>query len=148
MRTTKRPAATAFLSALAMLAAGTLWASHALADDAVVPEPGAAGEIAGGTEHGVCSAVPFSQARIVVGEGGARLLVVTLPADTRGVHLEPYVYVMQPDYWAIGVVHCDGDDGAVAGTVPEVTFGLAGYLGRRGIEVVGVGQTVKLDIAP
>ena len=65
MRTSKRPAAAAFLSALAMLAAGTLRASHAHADDTVVPEPGAAGEIAGGTEHGVCSAVPFSQARIV-----------------------------------------------------------------------------------
>jgi hypothetical protein len=54
------------------------------------------------------------------------------------IRLEPYVYVMQPEYWAIGVVACRSDgslEAALRTAVAELALG--GTVGTVGIEVVG-----------
>lgn len=82
----------------------------------------------------------------VTGAGDARRVVVTVapPVPPAAAHLQPYVYVMQPEYWAIGVVACaDEDAAAVEGAIVTIELLLAGSMGTRGIEVLGASSELK-----
>ena len=86
-----------------------------------------------------CEPVDFAKAGIA-GEGGARELEVTVEGvgASDEILLQPYVYIMQPEYWAIGVVACKGSGASqAAGRTVVVRMSLAGTIGRKGIEVVG-----------
>ncbi len=121
----------------------------------LLPFAAAAEEIANGgwpPAHGgeivapeACRPIDFLTTE-VTGAGDARRLVVTVapPVPPAAAHLQPYVYVMQPEYWAIGVVACSGEaGGAVAGSFVTIELLLAGSMGTRGIEVLGASAGLK-----
>lgn len=140
---------------LAALALAVLLPSAALPASAEetlqIPLPGTATA----PEGQDCEPVDFVTVE-VVGAAGSRAVVVTISeADARRgtVHLQPYVYVMQPEYWSIGTLVCRPTGAAADAAPPPVTraeLAIEGSIGTRGIEVLGrTGATVRrFDLRP
>ena len=88
----------------------------------------------------VCIAIDFKTAELV--KVGDRItLKVTGEAPHAGLSIEvrAVMYVMQPDYWQMGLVACHPETVTAAGPpVPfEVAINVGGSVGRKGIELTG-----------
>ena len=82
---------------------GVLVSAPAEASDPLAAPAGAPA-----VEAGVaCAPVGFMRATIG-GDRGSRTLavIVTVAGERVEIRFQPYVYVVQPDYWAIGVLAC------------------------------------------
>ncbi|MEU8609381.1 hypothetical protein AB0C29_15400 [Actinoplanes sp. NPDC048791] len=63
------------------------------------------------------------------------------------VSLNPLRYVQKPEYWGIEVVGCMPPIGQPAIVPYVVELNLAGYIGTRGIEVIGASHTERIELA-
>ena len=73
----------------------------------------------------------------------------TKPLFNMQVQLVPLVFIRQPEYWGIEVVgSLPGGIGLPALAPYEVSLPLAGFLGTRGIEVIGASRVQRFDISP
>lgn len=97
-----------------------------------------------------CRLVEFEHAFVTNNGPAGRVLVVkgTAPSTRMDVFLSHRVYPETPDWWGIEVV------GALPGGICltesrefETAIPLDAIAGRRGIEVIGAGSTVKLELA-
>ena len=93
----------------------------------------------------VCVPVDFKTVEIA--RAGDRItLKVTGEAPHAGLSIEvrPVMYVMQPDYWQMGLVACRPETVTASGPpVPfEVVINVGGSVGRKGIELSGRPGTV------
>lgn len=77
------------------------------------------------------------------------ILVVsgTKPYFNMKVTLQPLTYIRQPDYWGIEVVGSVGGIGLPALAPYTVSLPLAGFIGKRGIEVIGASRSERHDIS-
>ena len=64
------------------------------------------------------------------------------------VTLEPLIYIEKPDYWGIQVVACMDGLGLPVVTPYSVVRELQGCIGHKGIEIIGAGNSVKVDVPP
>lgn len=69
------------------------------------------------------------------------------PWLTMEVLLAPYVYVDQPDYWAIDLVGCQSGVGLPVTSPFSVTL-QADTLGKLGVEVRSASRTERLQVPP
>lgn len=88
----------------------------------------------------VCVPVDFKTAELVK-SGDRILLQVTGEAPHAGLSIEvrSVLYVMQPDYWQMGLVACHPEEVSPGGPpVPfTVDINVAGSVGRKGVELSG-----------
>ena len=94
-----------------------------------------------------CRLVPFDNASIHPGFAGDFFLVVsgTMPNMNMTVDLHPVVYIQQPEYWVWEVVGCV-DGFVLPATAPfSVAKAIGGAMGTKGIDVVGDGQSLRLE---
>jgi hypothetical protein len=77
------------------------------------------------------------------------ILVVsgTKPYFHMKVTLSPLTYIQQPEYWGIEVVGSVGGIGLPATAPYSVSLPLAGFIGKRGIEVIGASRSERHDIS-
>lgn len=105
--------------------------------------------VAAGSAPLHCAPIAFARAEISTGDSG-KALVVTVEAvsPNEEIRLQPYLYVMQPEYWAIGVVACrSAAPSTESSRVVVAEMPIAGSIGRKGIEVLGgSGRSVKFDL--
>jgi hypothetical protein len=64
------------------------------------------------------------------------------------VSLNPLRYARPPEYWGIEVVGCMPPVGQPAIVPYVVELDLAGFVGTRGIEVIGADHTERIELAP
>jgi hypothetical protein len=66
--------------------------------------------------------------------------------DSLGVELHPVTYIVQPEYWVIAV-DFDSADALFQSITPyTVSHSIKGFVGTRGIEVVGQGKSIRIDV--
>lgn len=64
------------------------------------------------------------------------------------VSLRPHIYIQQPEYWGIEVVGCLPGFGIPALAPYTVALRLTGFLGKKGIEVIGATSSEKIEVPP
>jgi hypothetical protein len=69
------------------------------------------------------------------------------PFANMQVSLNPLRYVQKPEYWGIEVVGCIPPIGQPAIVPYVVELNLTGYIGTRGIEVIGANRTERIELA-
>lgn len=69
------------------------------------------------------------------------------PFANMQVSLNPLRYVQKPEYWGIEVVGCMPAIGQPAIVPYVVELSLSGYIGTRGIEVIGASRTERIELA-
>ncbi|MDQ3588954.1 MAG: hypothetical protein M3392_01710 [Actinomycetota bacterium] len=62
------------------------------------------------------------------------------------VSLRPRTYIQQPEYWGIEVVGCLPGFGLPALAPYTVSIRLAGFMGTKGIEVIGATRSEKIEL--
>lgn len=70
------------------------------------------------------------------------------PWITIEVHLVPLIYTRRPEYWGIEVIGCSRGIGLPQEASYQVTIGLNGILGTKGIEIIGAGKPEKHAVPP
>jgi hypothetical protein len=69
------------------------------------------------------------------------------PFANMQVSLNPLRYAQKPEYWGIEVVGCMPPIGQPAIIPYAVELNLTGYIGTRGIEVIGASHTERIELA-
>ncbi len=69
------------------------------------------------------------------------------PFANMRVSLNPLCYVQKPEYWGIQVVGSTPSIGQPAIVPYVVELDLTGYIGTRGIEVIGASHTERIELA-
>jgi hypothetical protein len=72
----------------------------------------------------------------------------TMPYLNMEVSLRPRTYIRQPEYWGIEVVGCLPGTGIRVLTPYTVFLRLTGFLGTKGIEVIGATRSEKIEVPP
>ena len=70
----------------------------------------------------------------------------TKPYLNMEVSLRPRTYIQQPEYWGIEVVGCLPGFGLPALAPYTVSIRLAGFMGTKGIEVIGATRSEKIEL--
>ena len=97
-----------------------------------------------------CRLIDFEEVDVVTLEifPPQHVLIVsgTKPYLNMEVSLRPRTYVRQPEYWGIEVVGCLPGFGLPALAPYSVSIRLAGFMGTRGIEVIGATRSEKIEL--
>jgi len=99
-----------------------------------------------------CRVIDFERADVVslmIYPPPPPMLVVAgeKPFANMQVSLNPLRYLQKPEYWGIEVVGCLPPTGQPAIVPYVVELNLTGYLGTRGIEVIGANHTERIELA-
>ena len=98
-----------------------------------------------------CGLMPYTKATIVPGFiNDTWFLVVEGKKNWSNIQvtLNPYVYILRPDYWEIEVVGCMSGVGSPVQLPYSVTIPLDGITGHKGIEVIGATKREKILVPP
>jgi hypothetical protein len=97
-----------------------------------------------------CRLIDFEEVEVITLESfpPQYVLVVrgTKPYLNMEVSLRPRVYIRQPEYWGIEVVGCLPGIGLPALAPYTVSIRLAGFVGTKGIEVIGATHSEEIDL--
>ncbi len=97
-----------------------------------------------------CRLISFDKAEVVTLESDPPQYVLTVSGTTPWGHmtvdLMPLIYIQRPEYWGIEVVGCMKGIGIPVMTPYEVSMNVTGFLGTKGIEVIGADRSEKIDV--
>ena len=97
-----------------------------------------------------CRLIDFEEVDVVTLEifPPQHVLIVsgTKPYLNMEVSLRPRTYIQQPEYWGIEVVGCLPGFGLPALAPYTVSIRLAGFMGTKGIEVIGATRSEKIEL--
>jgi len=97
-----------------------------------------------------CRLIDFEEVDVVTLEifPPQHVLIVsgTKPYLNMEVSLRPRTYTQQPEYWGIEVVGCLSGFGLPALAPYAVSIRLAGFMGTKGIEVIGATRSEKIEL--
>ena len=97
-----------------------------------------------------CRLIDFEEVDVVTLEifPPQHVLIVsgTKPYLNMEVSLRPRTYIQQPEYWGIEVVGCLPGFGLPALAPYTVSIRLAGFMGTKGVEVIGATRSEKIEL--
>lgn len=96
-----------------------------------------------------CQLIAFESARVeqIVPVGVPLLIVEGMkPYLNMKVRLQPRIYIVQPEYWGIEVVGCLDGIGLPTLAPYCESLPLTHAMGTKGIEVIGAGKSVKIEV--
>jgi hypothetical protein len=97
-----------------------------------------------------CRLIDFDEVDVVTLEifPPQHVLIVsgTKPYLNMEVSLRPRTYIQQPEYWGIEVVGCLPGFGLLALAPYTASIRFAGFMGTRGIEVIGATRSEKIEL--
>ncbi len=101
-------------------------------------------------QSGACRLIDFDEVDVVILEifPPQHVLIVsgTKPYLNMKVSLRPRTYIQQPEYWGIEMVGCPPGFGLPALAPYTVSIRLAGFIGTKGIEVIGATRSEKIEL--